>query len=127
MTGTAPYKPLALHKPWACQLDTSVRLLGVCRLELCTASSSLPAVTADCPFLPVCLQYIALLRKCKMQTRLDAARQAMQARFPLPEGMWLAWLGDELAGKLDVERILELFALAVQDYLSVPVWAMYLK
>ena len=51
----------------------------------------------------------------------------MQARFPLPEGMWLAWLGDELAGKLDVERALELFALAVQDYLSVLVWAMYLK
>ena len=74
-----------------------------------------------------CLQYIALLRKCKMQTRLDAARQAMQARFPLPEGMWLAWLGEELAGKLDVERALELFALAVQDYLSVPTWAMYLK
>lgn len=97
------------------------------RLELCTVSSSLPAVTTNCPFLPVCLQYIALLRKCKMQTRLDAARQAMQARFPLPEGMWLAWLDDELAGKLNVDRALELFALAVQDYLSVPVWAVYLK
>lgn len=52
----------------------------------------------------------------------------MQERFPLGERLWLDWLEDECAEKRkDVESVLELFELAVKDYLSVQLWTMYLQ
>ena len=34
------------------------------------------------------LQYIEVLRRCKMGSRLHEARQAMHAAFPLTEALW---------------------------------------
>ncbi len=75
------------------------------------------------------MQYIAVLRRCKMQERLRSARRAMHTRFPFSEALWLEWLDDELAGPrtaADQARIEALFDLAVQDYLSIPIWLRYL-
>lgn len=74
------------------------------------------------------LQYITVLRKNNMRARLKEARRAMQERFPLGERLWLDWLEDECAEKRkDVDAILELFELAVRDYLSVQLWTIYLQ
>ena len=76
------------------------------------------------------LQYIALLRKSKMKSRLHTARKAMQTRFPLAEPLWLEWLEDEQAGLRssdDTRAVESLFELAVQDYASVDIWLQYLK
>ena len=76
------------------------------------------------------MQYIALLRKCKMKSRLHTARKAMRTRFPLAEPLWLEWLEDEQAGLRssdDTGEVESLFELAVQDYLSVNIWLKYLK
>jgi hypothetical protein len=76
------------------------------------------------------LQYISLLRKWKMKARVKSARQAMYARFPLAETLWREWLDDEIdvatspAGATEVEH---LFQQAVQDYLSINLWAKYLQ
>ena len=54
----------------------------------------------------------------------------MQQQFPLSERLWLEWLDDELkaASKPKAHAaITALFELAVQDYLSVPVWVKYLE
>jgi len=75
-------------------------------------------------------QYIATLRRCKMRERLRSARRAMHARFPFSEALWLEWLDDDLPGgrgpdaRAQAEALLDT---AVQDYLSVPVWARYLR
>ncbi len=40
---------------------------------------------------PICVrypQYIELLRRCKLASRLREARQAMHAAFPLTEALW---------------------------------------
>ena len=42
------------------------------------------------------MQYIEVLRRCKMSSRLREARQAMQAAFPLTESLWWV-LGGGLA------------------------------
>jgi hypothetical protein len=42
------------------------------------------------------LQYITVLRKCKLWERLRKAREAMSDRFPLSETLWREWLTDEL-------------------------------
>lgn len=76
------------------------------------------------------VQLIAVLRRCKMGERLRETRQAMHARFPLGEGLWLDWLSDELeaaAGPEDIASLRALFELAVEDYLSVAIWAQYLE
>ena len=74
------------------------------------------------------VQYIALLRKCKMKERARAAREAMHSHFPFSESLWLEWLQDELQEKeADQSRIVNLFELATQDYLSTKVWAMYIR
>jgi len=75
-------------------------------------------------------QYIATLRRCKMRERLRSARRAMHARFPFSEALWLEWLDDELPGAREPDARAQAEALldtAVQDYLSVPVWARYLR
>ena len=54
----------------------------------------------------------------------------MQKQFPLSERLWLDWLEDELkdAAKPKAQpAITAVFELAVQDYLSVAIWAKYLE
>ncbi len=65
-----------------------------------------------------------------MRERLRSARRAMHARFPFSEALWLEWLDDELPGAREPDARAQAEALldtAVQDYLSVPVWARYLR
>lgn len=79
--------------------------------------------------MPQFLQYVSVLRKCKLREKLRSARQSMQERYPLTESLWLEWLEDEVA-TLDQTKaadILELFQIAVKDYLSVQIWAAYIK
>ena len=79
--------------------------------------------------MPQFLQYVSVLRKCKLREKLRSARQSMQERYPLTESLWLEWLEDEVAA-LDQTKaadILELFQIAVKDYLSVQIWAAYVK
>lgn len=76
------------------------------------------------------LQYISLLRTCKLKERLRAARQRMHDLFPFNEQQWLAWIDDELDNikdTADIERVKALYTKAVQDYLSVPIWVSYLR
>lgn len=86
-----------------------------------------------CYFAEPCLcalQYIDLLRKCKMTQRLKAARRAMQALFPLSEDIWLQWLADEQSAvktPQHVQALQQVYDLAVQDYLSVSIWESYLR
>jgi hypothetical protein len=47
----------------------------------------------------------------------------------MSEQLWLDWVNDELSSvknTSDIERIKKLYAEAVKDYLSVPVWAAYI-
>lgn len=65
-----------------------------------------------------------------MTTRLKAARRAMQQLFPLTEDLWVEWLSDEQSAAHSAEDILEvrrLYNLAVQDYLSLPIWQKFLR
>ncbi|KAI9342815.1 hypothetical protein BDR26DRAFT_858805 [Obelidium mucronatum] len=100
------------------------------------------------------LNYVKLLRNDTNGNPSDlrAARQAMHSLFPLSEDLWIEWLDDELAvfsnfvasssslpssssspeenSVVDVQEkglfLLDLFNLAVQDYLSIPLWVKYL-
>lgn len=51
----------------------------------------------------------------------------MQERFPLPEALWLEWLADEKEGGAEPSHITALFDVAVADYLSIPLWAHYVR
>ena len=51
----------------------------------------------------------------------------MQERFPLAQGLWLEWLADEVEGAAEADRITHLYELATTDYLSVPIWADYIR
>ena len=65
-----------------------------------------------------------------MKARLALARQAMHSRFPLAEPLWIEWLDDEIAASTTEERhrkTEQLFGLAVQEYLSIPLWAKYIR
>ena len=76
------------------------------------------------------MQYISILRKCKMRARLTTARTAMHSKFPLSEPLWIEWLDDEIAAchnEESINHVEQLFGLAVQDYLSIPIWTKYLK
>ena len=77
------------------------------------------------------LQYVNLLRKCKLRGKLRTAREAMQQQYPLTEQLWLEWLQDEVAsakaGTKAIEQIQTLFQMAVKDYLSVPIWKAYIE
>lgn len=71
------------------------------------------------------LEYVALLRTCRMQERLKDARRCMHETFPMQEDMWLEWIHDEIenAESLeDLDRIGELFDACHKDYLSVTLW-----
>ena len=75
---------------------------------------------------PAALQYISLLRRAGLKERLKAARRAMHEHFPMTEALWIEWLGDEAPGG-GVQHTVQLYELAVGDYLSVPVWVSYLE
>lgn len=49
----------------------------------------------------------------------------MHDLFPLSEHLWLQWLED--AAETGEGSMPALFDLAVQDYLSVPIWQQYLR
>ncbi len=78
-----------------------------------------------CPILLT--QYIALLRKCNLHERLDAARRSMHVLFPLSEAMWLEWLQDAQQAEEAHDAVVALYEDAVQDYLSVTIWSSYLR
>jgi len=42
-------------------------------------------------------QYVALLRRCKLRSRLRGACEAQAALFPLTEQQWRDWIDDEIA------------------------------
>eukprot|EP00198_Chlamydomonas_reinhardtii_P004765 XP_001694101.1 predicted protein [Chlamydomonas reinhardtii] len=76
--------------------------------------------------------YIALLRSTPgLRTRLHDAHEALAAKFPLSEELWLAWVNDELAavnGPDDVAGLLSLLRrAAARDYLAPGVWDLYLE
>ncbi len=63
-----------------------------------------------------------------MKERLRAARKAMHDRFPFSEGLWLEWIANErAAAKANADYIIELYELAVKDYLSIQLWLDYLQ
>lgn len=76
------------------------------------------------------MQFINLLRKVKMFSKLRSARESMQQQYPLTEELWLQWLSDETPAAKSADAIAsieELFQKAVNDYLSVPLWEAYIK
>lgn len=76
------------------------------------------------------LQYVNLLRQCKLREKLRTARESMQERYPLTEQLWLEWLQDEIAlanNTAAQEQVEQLFQKAVKDYLSVPIWKAYIE
>ncbi|KAJ3417359.1 Squamous cell carcinoma antigen recognized by T-cells 3 [Chytridiales sp. JEL 0842] len=76
------------------------------------------------------LRYVSALRSLGQLDDLRAARQSMQSLFPLTEELWLEWIEDEKNQATAAEEkkaILDIFSLAVQDYLSIPIWTAYLS
>eukprot|EP00798_Chlamydomonas_sp_ICE-L_P021550 gene21550-28543_t len=76
------------------------------------------------------IEYIALLRKCRLRERLCEAHEKMADHFPLSEQLWTEWVNDELKhveSTEDVQRIQKLFGRAVKDYFSVTLWISYLE
>ncbi|EFA84676.1 hypothetical protein PPL_01667 [Heterostelium album PN500] len=74
------------------------------------------------------LEYINSLRKVKHvdKERLRLARKSCQSVFPLPESVWLPWLEDEKnQNDLDYQQMIDLFELAIKDFLSVRIWIKY--
>lgn len=51
----------------------------------------------------------------------------MQERFPLAQSLWLEWLADEVEGDAEPPRVTALYELATADYLSIPIWADYIR
>lgn len=76
------------------------------------------------------VEFIAVLRRCKMMERLRDARQNMHQHFPLNERMWLEWLEDESSAAATVEDVRSLERLLQEshdDYLSVSLWKEHLQ
>ena len=77
--------------------------------------------------------HLELVRLLKQRAELDDVREAreqMAALFPLPEAVWLEWLGDEerLAESAEELQALQALALrACEDYLVVPLWLRYVE
>lgn len=53
----------------------------------------------------------------------------MHEQYPLTEPLWLEWLQDEVAlqESSKAQDVSNLFQTAVKDYLSVHIWAAYIK
>lgn len=76
------------------------------------------------------VEFIAVLRRCKMMERLRDARRNMHQHFPLSERMWLEWLEDESGTAATVEDVKSLEQLLQEshgDYLSVSLWKEHLQ
>jgi len=76
------------------------------------------------------VQFIDVLRRCKMNERLREVRRAMHERFPLSESLWLDWITDELesiSGVEDIPKIEDLLDNAQKDYLSISLWIQKLE
>ncbi|XP_024528014.1 squamous cell carcinoma antigen recognized by T-cells 3 isoform X1 [Selaginella moellendorffii] len=74
-------------------------------------------------------QYVAALRKAGHLDRLRAAREAMNALFPIPGRMWREWARDEanLLDGSDISPVVELYERGLREYLDVPLWLDYLE
>ncbi|KAF9290597.1 Squamous cell carcinoma antigen recognized by T-cells 3 [Mortierella alpina] len=73
-------------------------------------------------------QLITLLKSADMLEELRAAREAMNAVFPLSEDLWLEWIEDEsnmAASEEEKKHILELYRRATSEYLSIKIWKSY--
>eukprot|EP00241_Pyramimonas_parkeae_P019969 CAMPEP_0114318002 /NCGR_PEP_ID=MMETSP0059-20121206/24285_1 /TAXON_ID=36894 /ORGANISM="Pyramimonas parkeae, Strain CCMP726" /LENGTH=164 /DNA_ID=CAMNT_0001444533 /DNA_START=151 /DNA_END=641 /DNA_ORIENTATION=- len=76
------------------------------------------------------VEYLSLLKQCKLRERLREAREAFSEEFPLSESLWKEWLADELSqveSEDDLERVAQLYEQAVGDYLSTSIWLDYFK
>ncbi|CAI5532657.1 unnamed protein product [Closterium sp. Naga37s-1] len=65
------------------------------------------------------VQLISLLRRSSMLEELRAAREAMNALFPLSPAMWQQWAHDEtrlIASDADVAKVEALFKRGVEEY-----------
>ncbi|KAI0244337.1 Splicing factor [Massospora cicadina] len=71
---------------------------------------------------------IAIHRELGRYDELKLARERMRALFPLDQAIWLEWLKDEMAlaaSEDECKRVVALFDTAVEDYLALPVWELY--
>ncbi|KAI8643790.1 hypothetical protein BD408DRAFT_414217 [Parasitella parasitica] len=73
------------------------------------------------------VKYIELLNQLDLQEQLEEARLAMHDIYPLTERLWLDWIND---AKKDTSvegqtKLLSLYNLAEQDYLSINIWKDY--
>lgn len=105
--------------------DSHVQVILYAILEVFTSAGMEEANSSE-----HVLQYIRVLRKCKLREKLRAARKAMQEHYPLTEQLWLEWLQDEISSAESAtskKQIDQLFQKAVQDYLSVPIWKAYIE
>ena len=71
------------------------------------------------------VQYVTLLRACRLREKLREARVAFHEAYPLTEALWLEWIEDEseaLETMEDVERLEALLGESHGDYLSVSLW-----
>ncbi|CAO3571089.1 unnamed protein product [Mortierella alpina] len=74
-------------------------------------------------------QLITLLKSADMLEELRAAREAMNAVFPLSEELWMEWIEDEsnmAASDEEKKHILELYRRATSEYLSIKIWKSYI-
>ena len=77
--------------------------------------------------------HLELVRLLKQRAELDDVREAreqMAAMFPLPEAVWVEWLGDEerLAESAEeLEALQQLSLRACEDYLVIPLWLRYVE
>ncbi|KAI8846760.1 hypothetical protein BC829DRAFT_256720 [Chytridium lagenaria] len=76
------------------------------------------------------LKLVADMKAAGLDDELRSARESMHDVFPLTEDLWMQWLEDEKA-KSDTEEqrryILALYTMAVDDYLSIPIWKDYVE
>ncbi|KAK9472157.1 uncharacterized protein V1510DRAFT_418125 [Dipodascopsis tothii] len=77
-------------------------------------------------------ELISLLKKAgeSMEDELDAARQNFCSLFMVGEVFYLEWINEIKLRGTDIDtkvKVLELYAAAVQDLLSVPLWQSYLN
>ncbi|CAB52740.1 RNA-binding protein Prp24 [Schizosaccharomyces pombe] len=76
------------------------------------------------------IKLIEELKRLDKKKELSEARKTFQSIFPLSEDLWVDYLLDECKNCRtldDYVRIKTLFDLAVQDYLSIKIWCMYLE
>eukprot|EP00005_Dracoamoeba_jomungandri_P000533 CAMPEP_0174253526 /NCGR_PEP_ID=MMETSP0439-20130205/2886_1 /TAXON_ID=0 /ORGANISM="Stereomyxa ramosa, Strain Chinc5" /LENGTH=980 /DNA_ID=CAMNT_0015334585 /DNA_START=11 /DNA_END=2953 /DNA_ORIENTATION=- len=74
-----------------------------------------------------------LIEGLRQQGDLDEvakARRVMAEIFPLPEEDWIRWIEEEenlASTESDLQKVQELYAKSVEDYLSVRLWERYLS